>query len=55
MKEAALFFVDMLVEDPETHWLVTAPTTSPENSFLLPNGHKANACAGSTMDNQIVR
>ncbi|MDR1981210.1 MAG: glycoside hydrolase family 95 protein [Tannerellaceae bacterium] len=55
MKGAALFFVDMLVEDPESHYLVTAPTTSPENTFKLPNGHSASICAGSTMDNQIVR
>ncbi len=55
LKEAALFFVDMLVENPRTGWLVTAPTTSPENSYLLPDGRKANICPGSTMDNQIVR
>lgn len=55
MKEAALFFVDMLVENPHSHYLVTAPTNSPENSFYLPNGKKVNVCAGSTMDNQIVR
>lgn len=55
MKEAALFFVDMLVEDPRSHYLVTAPTTSPENAYLLPNGKRASICAGSTMDNQIVR
>ena len=55
LKEAALFFVDMLVENPRTGYLVTAPTTSPENSYLLPDGRKANICPGSTMDNQIVR
>lgn len=55
MKEAALFFVDMLVENPNTGYLVTAPTTSPENSYILPNGKKANVVAGSTMDDQIVR
>jgi len=55
MKGAALFFVDMLVENPNTHYLVTAPTNSPENSFYLPNGKEVNVCAGSTMDNQIVR
>ena len=55
MREAALFFVDMLVEDPRSHYLVTAPTTSPENSFLMANGKKVSVCAGSTMDNQIVR
>ena len=29
MKGAAQFFVDMLVQDPRTKYLVTAPTTSP--------------------------
>ena len=55
MKGAAQFFVDMLVEDPRSHYLVTAPTTSPENTYKLPNGNTVNVCAGSTMDNQIIR
>jgi len=55
MKEAALFFVDMLVEDPRNGYLVTAPTTSPENAFRMPNGKTVHICAGSTMDNQIIR
>ncbi|MDR1780591.1 MAG: glycoside hydrolase family 95 protein [Tannerella sp.] len=55
MKEAALFFVDMLVEDPRSRYLVTAPTTSPENAYLMADGSKVSICAGSTMDNQILR
>lgn len=55
MKEAALFFVDMLVEDPRNKYLVTAPTTSPENGYITSSGNVASVCAGSTMDNQIVR
>ncbi|MCC8144648.1 MAG: glycoside hydrolase family 95 protein [Tannerellaceae bacterium] len=55
MKGAALFFVDMLVEDPRNKYLVTAPTTSPENSFVLSNGNEVSICAGSTMDNQLLR
>lgn len=55
MRGAAEFFVDMLVEDPSTKYLVTAPTTSPENRFRLPNGKVCSICAGSTMDNQIIR
>jgi len=55
MKGAALFFVDMLVEDPRNKYLVTAPTTSPENAFKLPDGKEAHISAGSTMDNQILR
>jgi alpha-L-fucosidase 2 len=54
MKGAALFFTDMLVEDPRSKYLVTAPTTSPENAFLF-NDQKISIVAGSTMDNQIVR
>lgn len=55
LKGASLFFVDMLVEDPRNKYLVTAPTTSPENGYRLPNGKSAHICAGSTMDNQILR
>lgn len=55
LKGASLFFVDMLVEDPRNGYLVTAPTTSPENSYVMPSGRSVSVCAGSTMDNQIVR
>jgi alpha-L-fucosidase 2 len=54
MKESALFFTDMLVKDPRKQQLVTAPTTSPENVYRL-NGTTVSVCAGSTMDNQILR
>lgn len=55
MKGAALFFVDMLVQDPRTKYLVTAPTTSPENGYKMPSGSVVSISAGSTMDNQILR
>lgn len=55
LKGASLFFVDMLVKDPRNGYLVTAPTTSPENGYKGPNGKAIHICAGSTMDNQIVR
>lgn len=55
MKGASLFFVDMLVEDPRSKFLVTAPTTSPENAYRSPAGNEVSVAAGSTMDNQIVR
>lgn len=55
MKKAALFFTDILVRDPRSGYLVTAPTTSPENAFKLENGNVVSVCAGSTMDNQIIR
>ena len=53
MAEAARFVVDYLVEDGE--YLVTVPTLSPENEYLLPNGEKGVICKGASMDNQIIR
>lgn len=54
MKEAALFFMDAMIEEPEHSWLVTAPTTSPENAFWLNDSTAVSVCMGSTMDVQIV-
>ena len=54
MKEAALFFMDAMIEEPEHGWLVTAPTTSPENAFWLNDSTAVSVCMGSTMDVQIV-
>lgn len=54
MKEAALFFLDAMIDEPEHGWLVTAPTTSPENAFYLNDTTAVSVCMGSTMDVQIV-
>ena len=54
MKEAAQFFLDAMIEEPEHGWLVTAPTTSPENAFYLNDSTTVSVCMGSTMDVQIV-
>ena len=50
-KGAAQFFVDALLEDPNTGAMVTSPSLSPENQH--PYG--AAICAGPTMDAQILR
>lgn len=55
IKGSALFFNDMLVEDPDTGYLITTPTTSPENTYITSSGDTLSVSAGSTMDNQIVR
>lgn len=52
LKGAALFFVDVLQEDPEHHWLVVSPSMSPENGYL--KKERVSITAGATMDNQIV-
>ena len=54
MKEAAQFFLYAMIEEPEHGWLVTAPTTSPENAFWLNDSTAVSVCMGSTMDVQIV-
>ena len=46
MKGAATFFVDFLIKDPKTGWMVSTPSNSPENGGLV---------AGPTMDHQIIR
>lgn len=53
MREAALFFLDFMVE--HDGYLVTCPSVSPENTFILPNGEKGANIYGVTMDNQILR
>lgn len=50
LKGAALFYKDVLQEDPEHHWLVICPSMSPENS----HHPKTSIAAGTTMDNQLV-
>lgn len=46
MREAATFFLDFLVKDPKTGWLISTPSNSPEHGGLV---------AGPTMDHQIIR
>lgn len=53
IREAALFLNDWLVKQGEV-W-VTCPSTSPENSFLLPDGSRTSVAEASAMDMAIVR
>lgn len=53
MAEAALFFLDFLVE--YQGYLVTCPSVSPENTYILPSGEMGANGFGVTMDNQILR
>jgi alpha-L-fucosidase 2 len=55
LKGSAQFYNSMLITEPTTGWLVTAPSSSPENWFILPNGSHASICMGPTIDNQIIR
>jgi alpha-L-fucosidase 2 len=53
MRSAADFCLDWLVE--KDGYLVTAPSTSPENSYVLPDGSKEVVTIASTMDMSIIR
>ncbi|HNW50711.1 MAG TPA: glycoside hydrolase family 95 protein [Prolixibacteraceae bacterium] len=55
LKEASLFFVDYLITDPKTGYLVTGPSSSPENKFETPDGKISNITMGPTMDLSITR
>ena len=58
MKGAACFIMDFLVEAPAgtayAGKLVTNPSYSPENAFVLPNGEHSVFTYGATMDLQII-
>src|SRR5690554_87655 len=53
MKEAAEFFLDFLLPDSRGR-LVTCPSVSPENTYILPNGERGSLCPGPAMDSQII-
>ena len=55
LKGSAQFYSDLLIAEPKNQWLVTAPSHSPENAFLLPDGQRANVCLGPTIDQQLLR
>ena len=56
LKGAALFFLSTMITEPEHGWLVTAPSSSPENAFYMPGDHSyaVSICMGPTMDTQLV-
>ncbi|MDD2633143.1 MAG: glycoside hydrolase N-terminal domain-containing protein [Bacteroidales bacterium] len=52
--EVAQFYSDWIIEDPRDGTLISAPSTSPENQFLNPQGKYVATCLGSAMDQQII-
>lgn len=53
MKEAAMFLLDYMVED-KNGYLVTCPSLSPENSYILPKGDVCSLTYSPTMDIQLT-
>ena len=54
LEGASKFFLSTMITDPSTGYLVTAPTSSPENAFVI-DGKEVSICMGPTMDNQLIR
>lgn len=56
MKGAAEFFLSTMIKEPKNGWLVTAPSSSPENEFYPDENStvKVSVVMGPTMDTQII-
>lgn len=55
IRGAAAFHLDMLVEEPEHGWLVTAPDINFENIWVQPDGTTGSLAIGTTPTTQMVR
>lgn len=53
MKEAARFFEETMVHEPQHGWLVVCPSSSPENVHSGSKG-KSTTAGGCTLDNQLI-
>lgn len=53
LRDAVLFFEDYLIE--HNGKLVTCPSVSPENTYIMEDGTRGCVCAGAAMDSQILR
>ncbi|MCM8570382.1 glycoside hydrolase family 95 protein [Gramella jeungdoensis] len=54
LKAFAEFYMDWLTWNPETQTWISAPETSPENSYTAENGQPAATTYGNAMGHQII-
>jgi alpha-L-fucosidase 2 len=54
MRGASEFYLDWMTTDPATGKLVGGPSTSPENTFVLDDGSRADVGMGNAMDQEII-
>jgi alpha-L-fucosidase 2 len=54
MLGSARFYLDWLVPDPVTGKLVSGPASSPENTFIAPDGSRAQISMGPSHDQQVI-
>jgi alpha-L-fucosidase 2 len=54
MKEAATFLLEYMTTDAQGR-LITGPSLSPENHYMVPGGGSARVCMGPYMDTEIAK
>ncbi|MFH6991722.1 glycosyl hydrolase family 95 catalytic domain-containing protein [Flavobacterium sp. FlaQc-48] len=54
IKDAAVFYNEFLIKHPTKGWLVSGPSSSPENKFLGSDGKPYSVDMGTTMSTQII-
>ena len=54
LKETAQFFVDYMVEDPKTGYLLSGPSISPENGFRGGDGRGYSLAMMPTIDRAVI-
>lgn len=55
LREAARFYMDSMIEEPDNKYLVTAPDVNFENVFRKSNDRTGFVCMGPTASMQMVR
>jgi len=56
LKGASQFFHSTMIKEPRHGYLVTAPSSSPENTFFFgKDSVETSVCMGPAMDSQIIR
>lgn len=55
MKSSAQFLLELLVEEPTHHWLVTPFSISPEHTYRDKDGNTASISPGPTIDIALIR
>lgn len=55
LRDCSRFYADWLVRDERDGTLISSFATSPENSYLAPDGTPAALTRGSAIDQQIIR
>lgn len=54
LKDASLFYLDFLIEEPTHQWLVVSPSISPENAPYAVRKQWKVITTGATLDNQLM-